>query len=382
MTIFGVRWEDLCLADLARFLADAEPEPLLWEAKGIEAKPGEVRRQVCGFANSHDGGYLIIGASQGADGSWTLDGVEFNDEPPTWIANVVADGGVTPYPEGLDTRTFPTSDDKWVVVVRVPPTPTPPCNARGTVYERVSGRTISVKEPTRLAQLFGRGDQARRDAHAKADVAAREVLLVGRGLQRYRPPRMQFGLGLAAPGYLPGINSRLFSLEFEECVGATIDAIDHGPMIAGGPALDAEVLQDARVFMSEGRENLLGWSWAVRATWHGAVGVYWVGGVDQAFIDSTVNKPVRAAWTAAEAILDGLAPQGPRYLEVVVAGGPFPPNGPGPASPRGYQPPPATVIGRGPLTPGVHETVLTSIERELRRATGEMAYEEAPADGE
>ena len=50
MTIFGVRWEDFGLGDLERFLADAEPEPLLWEAKGIQAKAGEVRRQVCGFA--------------------------------------------------------------------------------------------------------------------------------------------------------------------------------------------------------------------------------------------------------------------------------------------------------------------------------------------
>jgi hypothetical protein len=69
VTIFGAAWNNLGLDDLARFLGDAEPEPPLWEAKGVEANPGTVRKQVCGFANSHEGGYLIIGASQADDGS-------------------------------------------------------------------------------------------------------------------------------------------------------------------------------------------------------------------------------------------------------------------------------------------------------------------------
>ena len=215
MTIFGVRWDDLGLADLGRFLADAEPEPLLWEAKGIEVRADEVRRQVCGFANSHEGGYLIIGATQARDRSWSLDGVEFPDEPPTWIGNVVGNRGVNPYPDGLDTRTLPTSGGRHVAVVHVPPTPTPPCNAHGTVYERVSGRTISVREPLRLAQLFARGDQARTEAQSKADVAARWMLIEGRELRQYAPTNIQFGLGLAAAGYLANISARLFGEPFE-----------------------------------------------------------------------------------------------------------------------------------------------------------------------
>jgi hypothetical protein len=111
MTIFGVSWNELTLQDVAQFLTEAGPEPLLWEAKGIRADRGEVRRQVCGFANSHDGGYLIVGADE-SGGAWSLDGVEFPDEPPLWISSVVGDGGVTPYPDGLDTRSFnaPTAD--------------------------------------------------------------------------------------------------------------------------------------------------------------------------------------------------------------------------------------------------------------------------------
>ena len=59
--------------------------------------------------------------------------------------------GVQPYPEGLDTHTIRAVDDQLVAVVWVPPMPTPPCNAHGTVYERVSGKTESVRELLRLA---------------------------------------------------------------------------------------------------------------------------------------------------------------------------------------------------------------------------------------
>ncbi len=69
MTIFGVPWNDPKLEHVEEFLADAGPEPLLWEAKGIKADKSEIRRQVCGFANSHEGGYLIIGANETA-GCW------------------------------------------------------------------------------------------------------------------------------------------------------------------------------------------------------------------------------------------------------------------------------------------------------------------------
>lgn len=382
MTIFGVRWEDLGLADLERFLADAEPEPLLWEAKGTEVRASEVRRQVCGFANSHDGGYLILGAAQGDDGSWTLDGVEFNDEPPTWVASIIGDGGVNPYPDGLDTKALTTTDGRYVAVVSVPPSTTPPCNAHGTVYERVSGRTIAVREPLRLAQLFARGDQARRDAQAKADEIAKYMLVVGRRTERYAPRHIQFGLGLAAAGYEGAISSRLFSQQFEEQAFAALEGLDHGgPRMSGWPRIEAAVNQDAREFVTEGPSGVIGKSWIIRATWHGAIGFYWTQAIDtSARIDSIVGGPVTEAWTAAEGLLVGLGAQGSRYLQVAIAGGSFRENPTVVSSPGPGEVPP-TVVGRGPLSPRVDRTILASIERELRRADGEMAYETPQGGG-
>jgi hypothetical protein len=328
VTIFGVRSEDLRLGDLERFLADAGPEPLLWEAKGIEANPGTLRKQVCGFANSHDGGYLIIGASQGDDRSWTLDGVEFpGGEPPTWVANVVGSGGVSPYPDGLDTKSLATPAGRYVAVVRVPASPTPPCNAHGTVYERVSGKTISVREPLRLAALFARGDQARQEARAKANEAARSMLSAANELEgRYGPRQPQFGIGLAASGYLPGLEARVFSRSFEARVFACLDGLDHGPLMPGsGPMRELAVTQDSRRFVSEGNTRPLGRSWVVRANRDGAIGLCWTmmafdpSGAD--IVHSVIEEPVRQAWTAADDLLDALKAQGERYLQLAMGDG-------------------------------------------------------------
>ena len=141
----GKELHGLALDDVRELLDDAESEPLHWEAKGIAIKPGEVRRQICGFANSHDGGFLILGTDV-QDGAWVLDGVEFpTDDLPSWVSSVAE--GVQPYPDGLDTQPIRVDDRRRIAVVWVPPTPTAPCNAHGTVYERVSGRTGQRSRP-------------------------------------------------------------------------------------------------------------------------------------------------------------------------------------------------------------------------------------------
>jgi hypothetical protein len=377
VTIFGIPWNQLELEHVRRFLDDAGPEPLLWEAKGIRADKGEIRRQVCGFANSHEGGYLIIGADE-TGGGWTLEGVEFPNEPPLWISSIVGNGGVTPYPEGLDTRAWSIGQDRGLAVVRIPAIAAPPCNTHGTVYERVSGRTISVREPLRLAALFERGDQARRSALANAEEASDQALTDGRGHQAHDAVYIQFGLGLAAAGYLPDISSRLFSEAFEEAVVSSIRSVlTHGGLLgSGGPQILGGVTQNSRSFQTTGGDPRLGHSWSVRITWNGAISIYWVRGVTQTHIPTVVDGPLRVAWSGAEEMLKGLGPQGQRYLRVgVCGGGSFPRNDP-PVIPGliGHRND-AAVVARGPLEPGVNNLVLEGITRELRRSIGDMVYE-------
>jgi hypothetical protein len=175
MTIFGPGWADLTLQDVQSYLNDAEDEPLLWEAKGTRLDKNEVRTQVCGFANSHEGGYLILGADKTDDG-WKANGVAFDGEPITWLSDVIGDPerGVRPRPD-FDIHAWP-ADNGHVAVIRVRSTSTPPCIANGTVYERLPGKTPPVRDPVRLASLFGRGDEARKLAEAIAYRAAKLAL--------------------------------------------------------------------------------------------------------------------------------------------------------------------------------------------------------------
>ena len=107
--------------------------------------------------------------------------------------------------------------------------------------------------------------------------------------------------------------------------------------------------------------------------------MYCIQGVWQADVGIFVNTPLRRAWACADELLKPLGARGARYLNVVVAGAAFPAN-------PGDPPPPATgifspewpVVSRGPLSVGVDEAVLGSLERELRRAAGETVYEPVP----
>ena len=104
MTISAITWSGLTLEHVQRYLDEADDEPLVWEAKGTRLDPEEIRRQVCAFANGHEIGYLILGAklTSSADATgWVLDGLEFPDEPPIFISNVIGDleAGVRPRPD-------------------------------------------------------------------------------------------------------------------------------------------------------------------------------------------------------------------------------------------------------------------------------------------
>jgi predicted HTH transcriptional regulator len=74
VTIFGPTLDKLTVADLGAFFSDAPSEALEWEAKS-ELNAGSIRKQVCGFANSHDGGYLVLGIQDPKQGgTWGLEG--------------------------------------------------------------------------------------------------------------------------------------------------------------------------------------------------------------------------------------------------------------------------------------------------------------------
>jgi hypothetical protein len=378
VTIFGASWHDLELQHVERFLDDAGPEPLLWEAKGTEIKAGEIREQVCGFANSHDGGYLILGVQQRADASWELSGAEIAADPTTWISDILGHGGVSPYPDGLDTRAWLVADGRYVAVVWIPPTPTPPCNTRGTVYERVSGKTISVREPLRLAALFQRGDQAAELARTAADQAARWGLSRLRSGFEWDASHIQFGFGYAATGYQPDIRTRLFTKHFEDQARSVIDTVLNDNSFGELREEPPVVGQHFRRFGIRASHRMGNW-WSIEFSWSGGISIGWRAAVNNTRVDSVVNGPVHSAYIAAVQFSEALGAKGSRYLRLAVAGAMFPPNPPDAARISGSHPldpaPPGPVITRGPLAGNENALDLGSVERELSRALGYMEYE-------
>jgi hypothetical protein len=360
MTIFGVPWNDLEFDHVAAFLADADTEPLLWEAKGTDITKGEVRKQVCGFANSHDGGYLILGADC-RQGAWQLDGAEFDDEPPTWVSNVVGNASVTPYPDGLDTRAWDTTAGRSLAVVRILPTPTPPCNTNGTVYERVSGRTIPVRETLRLAGLFERGDQARTRAR---DLADRDGSW-GLGQAHSSAPYVGIGLGIVATGYRSDLTTRLFTESFCSRCRDDHRRLPHRP--AGGrpfaPTIQRQVSQTEIRFECEPGHDF-GAFWKVAANWEGLVAITWRRNTEHVQFESVVHGPMKQAWEAGLRIGDKLGAQGSRYLCLYVGGGLVPTSHPIPRA-----------VARGPLGGTVDQDVLAGISRELWRSVGRLQHE-------
>jgi hypothetical protein len=237
MTIFGPRWDALRLEDLRAFLDDADAEPLLWEAKGRnprdpskELDRHDLRKDMCAFANHHEAGYLILGASE-TNAGWVLDGVPIkNNDPPAWLEDV-ASGGLRPVPR-IDVKPWKLDDGSWVAVVLVPPVDVAPCNSRGTVFERVSGKSKPVQNPERLAELYARGARA----HAAAQTAARSAaeLAFERGMSHgFRDPEcVQVAIGLSMVGRVSDVGARLFTESTEEALRT---AVDHHATALGSP---------------------------------------------------------------------------------------------------------------------------------------------------
>jgi Putative DNA-binding domain len=286
VTIFGLPWEELELEHVERFLARAGREPLTWEAKGREIRPGQVTKHVCGFANAAEGGYLLFGVEL-VDDEWRASGFAFpGDDPPAWVSNIVRET-LRPRP-GVDVRSWDVGDGKRAAVVRIDPVAEPPCvTSGGQLYERVSGETIPVRDPGDVRALYERGQAATERAEANALRAVRAVMegvdLRGAlpeieedevGEEPFKAPVLVLALAAAPVGTASDLAAKVFAPDIEERLVEAAAALPHNPLFPeygfreGRVAL-VSVAQDSVSFTTTPTDAVH--SWDLRVGWDGSV---------------------------------------------------------------------------------------------------------------
>lgn len=332
-----------------------------------------MRKEVCGFANGHETAYLILGAAE-SEAGWVLDGLDFGGDPPAWVSAVIADG-LRPVPL-VDVRPIPLGDGRHLAVVEVPPVAIAPCISRGTVYERVSGRTIPVKDPARLAELYRRGALAGERALAGAQNAARK-LIDDPSLPGAHDNWPRVSVAVAAAGHPSDFASRLFSVGFEEKFEEVVREHlipNHGVPDPFAPTLALGFEQSNRYAdCSDLHTHIKPCAWHVRAIWDGSVAVYGNWEVERIDAPQLNGVLIAPAWAATERLVAELGGYGPTQTEIGVEGGQA-------LLGRGGQPLGPLQMARGPLAAPPSAELLAGLERELRRACGEPVYEE-PAGG-
>ena len=215
----------------------------------------------------------------------------------------------------------------------------------------MSGKTESVRDPLRLAQLFDRGDNARRRAASLASQVA-QLAIYAFGSRRHDEwaDRVLFGVGLAASGYEPDIASRLFTHQFWKQLEKVVP-VPIGPLKPNDVIFEHH--QDAVLASTGERRHSHDLEWRGVATWAGAVGTACAMFDAKSPHIPTLVDYVRTAWSVASDSMRPLRPMGPAYLALRIE------HGAGTVD--------AGELTRGPIGAAVADDLLPGIERELMR---------------
>jgi Putative DNA-binding domain len=342
--IFSATWEVLDTPAIDEFLAGEVDEGLLWEAKSDGRDPlgpHVIRKAVCGFANSERGGYLIVGVEK-REGRWQLTGLT---NPPaeltTWLQNVISTG-VRPVPTHA-IRAFEGSNGPAAIVSVEPVTVPPALTSSGGLYERVSGATNPVTDPTEVARLIAQGRGARTRAEMEALEAANHAFSAPPGEQM----SCRYVVALA-PASTRGARPMMTAEAYQEArrALAVVDAFDRP-----GSELTQRYF---RVVSADAEYSILcrasygvAFSYAARTPEDGI-----------RILEAGESAPLREAWEAAGTVLASTGAIGAASIAVIAVG-------------RSVS---ATTVR--PLdTLDVDLDVVASINRELGRSQGRPRWE-------
>lgn len=418
--LFGVPWPHLDLPAVRTFLDDAGEEGVTWEAKADDdderkrpegEEPGRlhvrtVQKAGCGLANQI-GGYLILGARWDKKAKrWQVPGVVIpGPEPELWVGKALR--GLNPVPRFDASKMWKLDDQRVVAVIWIEPVDVPPCmTPLGHVYERVSGETLRVTDPTLLAGLFQRGREARARAEQSADRAARRALEV----PTWKHERaVGISIAIASVGRVTDdISSRLFLKSFRDAMSEAIwrffKARMPVPDISPRPT-NMEWLQeqDGLTLIAEFNENASSAAanedprrsaWLIQATWDGAVAACATFNPAASRTEelSGFDHVVLPGWREAVPLVERLGGYGPAMLTLAIHATqdeklPVPRQAmktpPPPPPPKGtlYSKLREETWARRWVSVGepASSDVLGSLQREIQRSAGIIVAESEPA---
>jgi hypothetical protein len=316
-SVFGCPWNELDLEHVEGFLAQAEDEGLLWEAKGGGQPPhrGSVVKAVCGFANS-EGGFLILGADREGP-YWRTTGVPLPNEPRVWLGSVIR-SGLYPIPEH-EALVWSVGGDRSVVVVRVEPVAVPPClTTDGIAYQRVSGETVPVTDPRVLQALLERGRQAEEratdDAFEAVDNAREDCARAERAATL-----VLVALAATSYGRTTSIRSRLFTEPTAAVMQETVlKHLRPGRTPLAFRSVKVTPSQRSLIAAAVLRE---GRAWTVRAEETGAIAIVCSTPEDAIGFELLFEEIIEPAWRVGATLLEQLGALGETLAIVATSQG-------------------------------------------------------------
>lgn len=284
-------------------------------------------------------------------------------------------------------------DGRVVAIVEVEPLSQTPCmTSDGQIFERVSSETRRVTDPTRVAELFARGQEARAAAEARAARVMDQMFA--------HPETQGYGksvwvtVSMAAASYEPDIGSRLFHSRFREILSASVGAhafADSG--IQSGSFVPSWEIGQSYIDFLLAAENL---GFLVRGAWDGSAAMTGCIGGDLVATFAMMDFVLVPAWRTAADIVSALGGYGDSRVQigvrVVQTGGKqrtdatldmreldrLTPGAPPPRATLYGKLPASTAITRWSSVRGPTQEEIGSVQRELQRAAGLWSFEGAP----
>ena len=145
ININNKRWDKLRFSDVRKILSGTDDESFFFEFKADDVTPQKLMKEISAFANTY-GGYILLGI----DDDKNVSGCQKWTEQR--IHTTIHDS-ITPTPI-FDIKRF-RPEGKNVFVIKIEEGSMPPyITNSGQIYERISSGSFSIKDSSKLSQLY------------------------------------------------------------------------------------------------------------------------------------------------------------------------------------------------------------------------------------